>query len=71
MILFEFMFQFQYIDFLLILHSRFTITLNGSYTTAYSIVVCERIVMRFHKLIYVNGTLGIHLVRSKYADIRR
>jgi len=40
-----------------------------SHTTAYDINVC--ILIRWHTLIYVRGTLGIHFVRSTYADLCR
>jgi len=42
-----------------------------SHTTAYDINVCRSILICWHTLIYVRGTLGIRCVRSTYADLCR
>jgi len=45
--------------------------LKCSHATVYDIIVCKRMLIRSHMVIYVKGTLGIRRVRSKYTDIRR
>jgi len=45
--------------------------LKCSHTIAYDISVCQRMIIRSYTQICVLGTLGIHLVRSSYAGIRR
>jgi len=56
---------------LLIFYSIFHVPLKFSYTTAYDISVCHRMILRSQTQIYVRGTLGIRRVRSSYADMRR
>jgi len=54
-----------------VVKTRATRRLKCSHTTAYSISVCQRMVIRSYTQIYGRGTLGIRRVRSSYAGILR